>query len=200
MPHRFSVDNLFLSERQRPHRLCKQLEAFGANGRLAGSRAKERTGHADDVSEVEVRQHPELLFSELVLPEVELNAATRVREVRERRLPMRAPRDDSAGDRDAGSFLVRGRSFGWGQQGERFRRRMLARIGVRKRIYRCGTKRFQFFAPCLQNEIQIVCHCYSCPPDCFKYASMKGSIPPSITFCTSGIFSSVLWSFTIVYG
>ncbi len=29
---------------------------------------------------------------------------------------------------------------------------------------------------------------------------MNGSRSPSITFCTSGILSSVRWSFTMVYG
>ena len=33
----------------------------------------------------------------------------------------------------------------------------------------------------------------------FRYASMNGSIAPSMTFCTSVIFSSVRSSFTIVY-
>ena len=32
---------------------------------------------------------------------------------------------------------------------------------------------------------------FSPAPSCFRYASMNGSIPPSITLCTSGIFSSV---------
>ena len=29
---------------------------------------------------------------------------------------------------------------------------------------------------------------------------MNGSMPPTITFWTSGIFNSVRWSLTIVYG
>ena len=37
-------------------------------------------------------------------------------------------------------------------------------------------------------------------PCCLMYASMKGSIAPSITLCTSVILSSVRWSLTIVYG
>ena len=34
----------------------------------------------------------------------------------------------------------------------------------------------------------------------FRYASMNGSMSPSITRCTSGIFNSVRWSLTMVYG
>ena len=37
-------------------------------------------------------------------------------------------------------------------------------------------------------------------PCSLRYAWMNGSIAPSITFWTSGIFSSVRWSLTIVYG
>src|SRR6266571_5181429 len=40
----------------------------------------------------------------------------------------------------------------------------------------------------------------ACLPKRFRYASMNGSRSPSITFWTSATFSSVRWSFTMVYG
>jgi len=47
----------------------------------------------------------------------------------------------------------------------------------------------QFLSARLLDEVQIVAH--AAGPLRVRYASMNGSMPPSITFCTSGIFSSV---------
>src|SRR5256885_11308453 len=73
-------------------------------------------------------------------------------------------------------------------------------VGVRSDASRL--QGFQFLAPRLENEVQLFGHAAAVvdSPVCFRYASMNGSIAPSITFCTSGILSSVRWSFTIVYG
>ena len=51
----------------------------------------------------------------------------------------------------------------------------------------------QLFSARLEDEVQILGHAAAVvdSPVCLRYASMNGSIAPSITFCTSGILSSV---------
>src|SRR5690242_1110742 len=63
----------------------------------------------------------------------------------------------------------------------------------------------ELLAPGLLHEVDVVAHAAAlppvpCPANSRRYASMNGSMSPSITRCTSGIFNSVRWSFTIVYG
>src|SRR6185436_14850935 len=109
---------------------------------------------------------------------------------------MRAPRHDPPGERHRGTLL------GVAQHRQRLGSRVLAieRVGVRWNAGRL--QGFEFLTPCLENKVQFFRHAAAVvePPPCLRYASMKGSIPPSITFWTSGILSSVRWSLTIVYG
>src|SRR5665647_1937473 len=104
VPNRLAIDNLFLSERQRPQRFREKLEALRPDSRLACTRAKQRAGHADDVAEIEMIEHAEFLVAELILSEVQLNAPGGISKMREHRLPVRAPRDDSASHCDLRSF------------------------------------------------------------------------------------------------
>jgi hypothetical protein len=52
--------------------------------------------HADDVAEVEVGEHGVRVVTQLVFPEIELDATRRIGEVREGRLAMRAPCNDAS--------------------------------------------------------------------------------------------------------
>jgi len=152
--------------------------------------------HPDDVAEIEVREEGIGLLAKLIFLEVELDLSRRISEMSERRLAVGAPRDDASGDRHRRPFLaVTKHRMG-------LCRRVLAIESVRVgRDPRC-LQGFEFLAPRLENEVQFLGHAAAVvePPPCFRYASMNGSIPPSMTFWTSGIFSSVRWSLTIVYG
>ena len=116
--------------------------------------------------------------------------------MRENSLAVRAPGDDATGNSHMRTFLfTRALSR---HVGESFRRAAITRIRIRKRLDRSALQRIELFASRFQYKVEIVAH--AAPLDIFRYASMNGSIPPSMTFWTSGILSSVRWSFTIVYG
>src|SRR5437868_1362413 len=88
------------------------------------------------------------------------------------------------------------------EHGLRLRRGVLAIEAISVRRDSRRLQGFEFFASRLENEVQFFGHAAAVvdPPPCFRYASMNGSMAPSITFWTSGILSSVRWSLTIVYG
>src|SRR5439155_2211939 len=110
-----------------------------------------------------------------------------VGEMGERRLAMRAPRDDPSGNRHRGALM------GVAEHRVRLRRGVLTIEPIRERHYSRRLQGFEFLASRLENEVQFLGHAAAVvePPPCFRYASMNGSIPPSITFWTSGIFNSV---------
>ena len=116
--------------------------------------------------------------------------------MREGRLAVRPPRHDPSSDAHRWAFS------GVPDQRVRLRGRVLAVEAVGVRRYPRRLQGFEFLASRLENEVQFLGHAAAVvePPPCLRYASMNGSIPPSITFWTSGIFSSVRWSLTIVYG
>src|SRR5690349_9904617 len=192
----FPVDQLLLPERQRPQRFRKELHAIDANCRLACLRPEKGTVYADDVAEIEVGKHRERLVAQLVFPEIELDLSRRICEMRESSLPVCAPGDDSPGESN------RRTGFSIAHHCQRRFGCVLSIEAVGVRSYAGRLQGCQFFATRLENEVKIFGHAAAVvdSPVCFKYASMKGSIAPSITFCTSGILSSVRWSLTIVYG
>jgi len=199
MTHRHAVDNLFLAIRQGTERLREHLHRGDANGDLARARAHERAAHADDVTDVEEVEARECLLSQLVLSEVQLDATTAIGEMGERRLAVATPRDQSSSDahRCAAVVLTLRERLG------RSRRGVCTVVAVRERRHASAYQRVELIPPRLLNEVQLVGHAGSpvfTPPVSLRNASMNGSIPPSITFCTSGILSSVRWSLTIVYG
>jgi len=55
---------------------------------------------------------------------------------------------------------------------------------VRERRYARRLQGIEFLASGLENEVKFFGHAAAVvePPPCFRYASMNGSIPPSITF------------------
>src|ERR1051325_45424 len=196
MPDRFSVDHLFLAKGQRSQRFREQLHAVDTDGRLAGLGAEERTVYADDVPEIEMGKHRECAFPQLVLPEIELDFAGRICEMSESSLAVRAPGDYPPRYRHRRSCVA------IPHHGQCSFRCLLSIETVRVRSYAGRLQGCQFLASRLENEVQVFGHAAAVvdSPVCFRYASMKGSIAPSITFCTSGILSSVRWSLTMVYG
>ena len=186
--HDHAVDRLFLPERQRPQRLREHLCARDAHRRLAGLRAHERARDADDVADVEELERLEQLLAQLVLAEVELDASRIVGEMREDRLPLPAPRDDCAPRRARSrpsSALPSAATAA-------------AAVCVRLNPYAYGAiaaldQRIVFVATRLEYEVLLVGGHAVCTPGAarLRYASMNGSIAPSITFATSVILSSV---------
>ena len=196
--HRHAIDDLFLAIRQRTKRLRQHLHGRHANRDLARARAHERPRHADDVADVVQIELRTALVAQLVLAEVELDAPTAVGEMRERRLAMPAPRDERPATRTVARLRAADE-----------RRHRLVASCVRSKPYANGgtpaATSVELLAPRLLHEVQLVGHAAlpvvtDTPPDCLRNASMNGSMPPSITFWTSGIFSSVRWSLTMVYG
>jgi len=143
--------------------------------------------HSDEIAEVEVSEHRERSVAELVLAEIELDPARRIREMRKRRFAVATPCDDTASHRHRWPFR------GIPHQRVRGFSGVLPVERVRIRLYSGGLQRFQLFSARLEDEVQILGHAAAVvdSPVCLRYASMNGSIAPSITFCTSGILSSV---------
>src|SRR5688500_18764913 len=96
VPNDFAVHDLFLPKRQGSQGFREQLIAFDANRHLAGLGAEQWTLDADDVTNVQELERTERILSEYVTFEVQLNAATFVREMREGRLSVSAPRHEPA--------------------------------------------------------------------------------------------------------
>ena len=193
---------LFLPEWEGPERLGEQRHRFHAHRDLTGARPEERPRDPDHVSQVEQVDEPEHLFAKVVAAEVQLDPRPLVREVPEHRLPVRTPGDQSARQANRLALLSAVR-----EQPQR-RRYVVGRVeAVRERCDACGVEGGEFLAPRLHDKVEVfeswlVAHAASAPPapKRFRYASMNSSMSPSMTRCTSGIFNSVRWSFTMVYG
>ena len=183
MPHDLAVDDLFLSERQRAQRLREQLERLDAHGHLAGARAEQRPRHADDVAEVEMLDDRITIVAERVLPEVQLDAPRLIGEVRERRLAVRAPRHDATGDpHRPGPRRPRGSAAN----------ASLA-LCVRANPYANGAtpsaaSASSFSRRARMHEVELLAHAAASPPapNRLRYASMNGSMSPSITLLHVG--------------
>ncbi len=152
--------------------------------------------YSDDVAKIVVRQQRVARVPELILLEIELDFAGGISQMREGGFSVRAPGDDSSGQSYSRTFLRVAEEL------LRIGGAVLAVEGVRVRVYPRRLQRFELLPARLENEVELFAHAAAVvdPPPCFRYASMNGSIPPSITFWTSGIFSSVRWSLTMVYG
>lgn len=150
--------------------------------------------YAYDVTQIEVRQHCERAFTQLILSEIELDLSSRIGKMSERRLAMRSPGNDAARQGHNRTFIAASHQSMSSLSG------VLAIKAVCVRRYASRLQGFQFFAPRLEDKVELLGHAAAVveSPVCFRYASMNGSIAPSMTFWTSGIFSSVRWSLTIV--
>src|SRR5439155_5220057 len=122
-----------------------------------------------------------------------------VRQVRERRFAVRPPGHEAAGDthlRSIGFASCRVQRYGLGRA-----MGPVERIGERRDTSR--DERVQLIATSPLDEVRLIGHAATLPPpppppfppaalpDFVRYASMNGSMSPSITRCTSGIFNSV---------
>src|SRR6185437_7655920 len=117
--------------------------------------------------------------------------------MREARIPVPAPCHDAPGHAHFRPLIDAS------QRGDRRCGGVRPLEGVRVRRDAARYQRVVFLAPRLEDEVQLVGrHALFAPAEFarLRYASMNGSIAPSITFATSEILSSVRWSFTMVYG
>src|SRR5258708_37094403 len=74
---------------------------------------------------------------------------------------------------------------------------------IREWLHPRGEQRIELLETSLADEVELVAHAASpagTPPASLRKASMNGTMAPSITFCTSGIFSSLRWSLTSMWG
>ena len=146
------------------------------------------------VAEVQQLQQLVRLLAEVVQLEVELEAPGRVGQVREGRLAVRPEGHEAAGDGHRRP-LAGGR-----QRGQRLGRRVRAREPVGERLHAAAAQLGQLVAPRQLHEgalRRLLAH-RAVRPNRLRYASMNGSMSPSITRCTSPTLSSVRWSLTIV--
>ena len=172
-------------------------------GHLARARAKQRARHADDVADVEQLERAVRVVAQLVLAEVELDAADVVGEMRERRLAVRATPRSGPRPRPPGPSRPRvaveraSASAARVRAVEAVRERRDARAPRARASFSRRAALDEVRAPRRSRALPPRAHA-ALPPIRFRYASMNGSMSPSITFCTSGIFSSVRWSLTMV--
>ena len=96
----------------------------------------------------------------------------------EDRLPVRPPGHDPPGQAHRRSFCS------GGEHGVRLCGGVLAIKAIGVRRYPGRLQGFELLASRLENEVQFFGHAAAVvePPPCLRYASMNGSIPPSITF------------------
>src|SRR5579863_3855677 len=207
MPDDAAVHRLLFAHREWPQRFGQQLDRLDADRRLPRPCPEDWSSDADHVAEVEPCEQG-VGIAEGVLAEVELDLAALVGEMRERRLAVPAPRHHPPRRRHDRPLLGALR-----QRGARFGCRVRASEPVRERLDARRDQRVELGAPVAEDEVEILAcavdrgHAAAVPfapparrTEALRYASMNGSIPPSITFWTSGILSSVRWSLTIVYG
>src|SRR5690606_38439570 len=189
------------------------------DGDLAHPRPEQAPLHADPVARVQQGEEPEEILAQVVLAEVELDAAVPIHEVREHRLAVRARGDEPAAQTDGRPepFLQGPLLLGGLESGPRVRRGRIDLEPVGERLDTTLPQRLELLvahADRLAQPLAAALHLstrripllrHRSPqaaraPNSFRYASMNGSRSPSITRCTSEIFSSVRWSVTIVYG
>ena len=113
---------------------------------------------------------------------------------------MRAPRHEAASDSDLLTFAFGHAALPLRGEAERFRDRVRTIEAVGEGRDPPLLQARELLAARPEDEVQFVrAHATaSLAPNFRWYASMNGSIAPSMTFWTSVIFNSVLWSFTIV--
>src|SRR2546430_10207054 len=176
----FPYTTLFRSQERQP---------LDPHGDLPGLRAKQWPLDPDHVPAVEQLHHLVRVGAEVVDLAIDLDPAARVFQMPEGRLPHRPEQHEPAREpvhrRVALTESLEGRA-----------RRPRALEPVREARHATAHELGELFAPRRRDEARHA----ALLPNCFKYASMKGSRSPSITFCTSVTFSSVRWSFTMVYG
>src|SRR6185437_460866 len=199
--HRRAVDGFLLAERQWSERLGEQLDLRHPHRHFARAGPKERAARANHIADVEQIEQRVPFVAELVLLEVELDAAAVVGNMGECGLAVGAPGHDAAGHAHGLALVVHPL---W-QQRHRICRAMRAVESITERLDTARFERLELLSPSALYEVQVLvrAHAAALPggvPSCDRYASMNGSMSPSMTRCTSGILSSVRWSFTIVYG
>src|SRR5256885_5439345 len=186
VPHPARV---LFAERQRPQRLRQQRQPLDPHGDLPRLGAEQGPLHPDHVPQVEQLHDLILLGAEGVDLEVDLDPAAGVLQMPEGRLAHRAqqhePPRQPVHRRVALAESLERRAGGAG-----------ALEPVREPRHAAPNQLGELFAARGLDEARHA----ALLPNCFKYASMKGSRSTSITICTSVTFSSVRWSFTMVYG
>src|SRR5882762_5520038 len=181
-----TVDLFFLAEWQRPERFGQYLDSSHPHCDFTGPSSEQRAVYTDDVAKIEMREQRIHLLAQLILLEVELNLSGGVGKVRKGRLAVRPPGYNPASQAYRGPLLP-------AEEQLRLNSGMLAIETVRVRRNTSRFESLELFATGLKDKIHLVGHAAAVVelPPCFILASMNGSIPPSITFWTSGIFSSV---------
>src|SRR6202022_3645718 len=118
------------------------------------------------------------LLPQLVLLEIELDLPRRIGEMRKCRFSVGSPRDDAARQAHRRPLLC------LSEKCLCLRRRVLPLVRIRIRRYTRGLESLQLLSSRLEDEVELFAHAAAVfePPPSFRYAAMKGSIPPSMTF------------------
>jgi hypothetical protein len=129
--------------RQRPERLGEELEAADGDGQLAGPRPEELPGHADEVSDVEVREE-RVAIAETVGAGVELYLPGLVSEMREAGLAV-VPERDHPPREDHGAGLLEVVFARGLEAAPELARPVRDREAVSKRVGASGAKGLELF-------------------------------------------------------
>ncbi len=143
------------------------------------------------VAQIEQLNDAVLIRSQLITFEIELDLTRRILEMRERGLPVRPQRHQSPSEGIPRLVILAA------VRRQRCLRRRAAIEAIGERRDATLDELLQLLAA---RGLDKSGHYAALFPKRFRNASMNGSRSPSMTLCTSLTFSSVRWSFTIVYG
>src|SRR5205823_2010682 len=179
----------FLPRRQRAQRLGEQGESLHPQRDLTAIGTEQRALDTDHVTEIDRLHHLVRLGADDVDFEVDLNLPRAVFQMPEGGLAHGAQQDEPPRQAIDGGVPVL----------EPLERRGDGTGAVEPIGERADAALHQLGELLAARRLDEAGHA-ACLPKRFRYASMNGSRSPSITFWTSATFSSVRWSFTIVYG
>src|SRR5690606_36244459 len=178
VPHASAIHHLLLSERKRPQRLRKQRDFLNPYRHLTGTRAEQHTRHPHMVADVEQVHERKYLIAQFIAAKVQLHAPKLVCQMSKDSLAVSSKRDQSARHSYLRTFLS------LAQQSFSCSRVVRSLIRVSEGLHTNLLKRGELVASRTHHEVEVFrfTHDAASPPTvCFRYASMKGSMSPSIT-------------------
>ncbi len=168
-----------------PEALAQEFERRDLHGQLAGPGSEHRSGHPDDVAQIEQLREPPDGLGKPVLLQIDLDRGPLAPDIHEDGLPVLPPGPDPPGGGDGLLCLAGFHDTGDGSHGAGPRR-----IGVQPQIIPyAGQLRQPLFD-------LIVPLGHALFPD-LRYSSMKPWMSPARKPSTSDVSMPVLWSFTI---
>src|SRR5581483_758394 len=183
---RDAVDDFFFAVWQWPKGFRQQLSLLHSNRDFAGLRAKELAAHANDIAQVKPLETVPGFIAQDITAKIELDTPRGVSDMGKCGFAGATPRHEASRDSHHLSMRLPRQVL---TRSQRRCRGVLAIVLVGVLRHARGDQRIELVPPRTLHEIPFVIHHYAASR--LRYASMNGSMAPSMTFCTSGILSSV---------